>query len=297
MGDNKVKLLRFIQPNRSQLLGKGPIMTSSQKNMRGQAGFTLVELAIVMIIIGLLIAGVLKGQQLITNAQVAATVAQVKAFDAATTSFRDMYAATPGDLTTAQSLARLPNCLAGTVCNANNGDGDGKVDAVGVAIRFNAAPAVEQIGYWAQLNAVGLVTSISPSTVAALAQVWGGDYPASKLAGGGFDIGWNSGLAAVSLNGLASTIANATQAGEYLALHGTAFAAVGAAATDTFLKPNYAMRLDTKLDDGNPNTGDVLAAENGAASVTNCVNSGAAGGVYNELLPNAVCDLYIKFQN
>ena len=36
---------------------------------RGQAGFTLVELAIVMIIIGLLIGGILKGQELIANAQ------------------------------------------------------------------------------------------------------------------------------------------------------------------------------------------------------------------------------------
>jgi prepilin-type N-terminal cleavage/methylation domain-containing protein len=48
-----------------------------------QAGFTLVELAIVMIIIGLLIAGVLKGQELIANARVTSTVAQVKAIDAA----------------------------------------------------------------------------------------------------------------------------------------------------------------------------------------------------------------------
>ena len=44
-----------------------------------QAGFTLVELAIVMIIIGLLIAGVLKGQELIANARVTSTVAQIKA--------------------------------------------------------------------------------------------------------------------------------------------------------------------------------------------------------------------------
>ena len=56
-------------------------MTPSQKNMRGQAGFTLVELAIVMIIIGLLIAGVLKGQALIGNAKVTAQVAQVKSIE------------------------------------------------------------------------------------------------------------------------------------------------------------------------------------------------------------------------
>ena len=48
-------------------------MIPVQKHMRAQAGFTLVELAIVMIIIGLLIAGVLKGQALIQNAQVTAT--------------------------------------------------------------------------------------------------------------------------------------------------------------------------------------------------------------------------------
>ena len=48
-------------------------MIPVQKHMRAQAGFTLVELAIVMIIIGLLIAGVLKGQALISNAQVTST--------------------------------------------------------------------------------------------------------------------------------------------------------------------------------------------------------------------------------
>jgi prepilin-type N-terminal cleavage/methylation domain-containing protein len=58
-------------------------MIPVQKHMRAQAGFTLVELAIVMIIIGLLIAGVLKGQALIQNAQVTSTVAQVKATEAA----------------------------------------------------------------------------------------------------------------------------------------------------------------------------------------------------------------------
>src|SRR6266481_7333522 len=98
-------------------------MTPVQKNMRAQAGFTLVELAIVMIIIGLLIAGVLKGQALIQNAQVTATVAQTKAIEAATSTFRDTYNFIPGDMT--NPTVRLPNCGVAP-CN-NIGNGDGKI--------------------------------------------------------------------------------------------------------------------------------------------------------------------------
>ena len=79
-----------------------------------QAGFTLVELAIVMIIIGLLIAGVLKGQELIANARVTSTVAQIKAIDAATSTFKDTYQALPGILRTPNTrfltVQRMSGC-------------------------------------------------------------------------------------------------------------------------------------------------------------------------------------------
>src|ERR1035441_1046144 len=152
-----------------------------------QAGFTLVELGIVMIIIGLLIGGVLKGQQLITNAQITATVAQIKSIDAATTSFKDQYNAMPGDMST--PTTRLPNCAAGTNCGFA-GNGDGKVGAA--SITFAAAPAGEQLAYWAQLNAAGLLTGIVPPVGVG---GWGTYAPASKINGGGFDIGWNAGNA------------------------------------------------------------------------------------------------------
>src|SRR5260370_22162883 len=110
--------------------------------LKPQAGFTLVELAIVMIIIGLLIGGVLKGQQLITNAQITATVAQIKAIDAATTSFKDQYATVPGDMLGPN--ARIPNCPAAGSCGLA-GNADGRVGAA--TISFVAAPATEQISY------------------------------------------------------------------------------------------------------------------------------------------------------
>jgi prepilin-type N-terminal cleavage/methylation domain-containing protein len=112
-------------------------MIPTQKNMRAQAGFTLVELAIVMIIIGLLIAGVLKGQALIQNAQVTATVAQTKAIEATTTTFRDTYNALPGDITTPQ-----PSCIGRTIPCGSAAPTSASRKACASAPCFRAAPSI-----------------------------------------------------------------------------------------------------------------------------------------------------------
>lgn len=260
-------------------------MTSQDNNaaLKPQAGFTLVELAIVMIIIGLLIGGVLKGQQLITNAQITATVAQIKAIDAATTSFRDNYAGMAGDLINAN--VRLTNCAAAPCFTAGVGDGDGKIDnATAGGLDFSAAPTGEQVQYWSQLNAAGLLTGLQP---AGAITSWGNQMPASKLTGGGFDIAWFAGNVAFGAqsNGIAANVIT----GHYLAMHGTAGAKMATAAPDAFMTANQAARIDTKIDDGVGNTGTVLAG--GAKTCT------SATGVYAEALPGALCSLYIQFQN
>ncbi len=62
-----------------------------------QRGFTLVEIAIVLVIIGLLIGGVLKGQELIYNQKVKSTYDAYRQYTAAMYGYQDRYKALPGD--------------------------------------------------------------------------------------------------------------------------------------------------------------------------------------------------------
>lgn len=94
--------------------------TPAKHNHVTQNGFTLVEISIVMIIIGLLIGGVFSGMKLVDNANIQKTVQDIKAIESATLTFRDTYRALPGDIR--NPGARIPNCVAPPCSLAGNGN-------------------------------------------------------------------------------------------------------------------------------------------------------------------------------
>src|SRR5215831_4773158 len=87
---------------------------------RYNRGFTLIEIAIVLVIIGLLLGGVLKGQELITGARVRNLISQQDGIKAAFFGFQDRYRALPGDYPAASTNIAGVNIV---------GNGNGRIDA------------------------------------------------------------------------------------------------------------------------------------------------------------------------
>lgn len=126
-----------------------------------QSGFTLVEIAIVLVIIGLLLVGVLQGQEMIENTKVKSVVADMKSIQAAYNGYLDRYKTPPGDEALATFTARgWPNTV-GTG-NANG------VLAAPIAATFTNAVGENQ-AFWQALRASGLLSgSATDVLVAAL---------------------------------------------------------------------------------------------------------------------------------
>jgi prepilin-type N-terminal cleavage/methylation domain-containing protein len=112
--------------------------------MKTQQGFTLVEIAIVLVIIGLLLGGVLKGQEIITNAKVKNLENSVDGLAAAVYSYQDRYRAYPGDDARAKRFTGVTKI----------GDDDGVIEG-----KFNdAGQANESSLLWLHLRNAGLVS-------------------------------------------------------------------------------------------------------------------------------------------
>jgi len=125
-----------------------------------QAGFTLVEIAIVLVIVGLLIGGVLKGQEMITNAKLKRVESDNAGILAALYSYQDRYLQLPGDDDSAETRFTAYSSVGA------NGDGSG---AIGAGNDWDAAPvasgswtsgleAEESTKFFAHLRAAGLIS-------------------------------------------------------------------------------------------------------------------------------------------
>jgi prepilin-type N-terminal cleavage/methylation domain-containing protein len=118
-------------------------------NTHVQQGFTLLEIAVVVLIVGFLLAGVLKGQELVTSARVKRVAGQLDEIRAAYLGFEDRYKALPGDYLDAD---RTIDC-GGSPCLHGNGDSRIRSDEMPV----NGSQVHEDLLVWTHLAYSGFL--------------------------------------------------------------------------------------------------------------------------------------------
>ena len=117
------------------------------RSLNQQRGFTLVEIAIVLIIIGLLLGGILQGQELIASARVRNIADQNSGVQAAYYGFIDRYRQVPGDWNGASAAQAIP----GVNTTIGGGNDSGRLDAVG------GNEWQEPLALWHQLSLAGFI--------------------------------------------------------------------------------------------------------------------------------------------
>lgn len=238
-------------------------MTHLHTPRTGERGFTLVELAIVLVIIGLLIGGVLQGRELINSARVTASVAAIRGYDAAAALFMESYGGYPGDFI--RATVAIPGCTG----NCVDGNGNGNLNASVTA--GNAGN--EGMQFWIHLSKAGLITTADGTPTLS----FGSGLPSSSIGQGGFIAGYWS----ATSNSVLGQITD-PRGGHYLTLLGNP-GNWGTGAVST----KDAARLDRKLDDGDPTKGGVGTPNAG------CVVGVAGESRWTEANPEIRCSVLI----
>lgn len=186
--------------------------------MKKQAGFTLVEIAIVLVIIGLLLGGVLKGQELINSAKVKNFANDFRNISSFVYAYQDRFRALPGD--DPRSATNLPGAPAAATTPAGT-LGNARING-----NWNSTTITdESVLFWQQVRLAGLATG-TPTPAAAAGDAY---YP-RNADGGRLGITGDPVIAGWTANFFICT---------------------------SGIQGRFARQLDTTMDDGNTSTGSI----------------------------------------
>ena len=257
-------------------------------------GFSLVELSIVLVILGLLIGGVLGGQALIRASEIRSVATDLDKFRVGFNIFRQKYLGLPGDISNATSFwgaahATPATCAttAGTGTQTCNGDADG------IYSFSTSAGGPEPYRAWQHLSNAGLVegayTGISGPGHASADAIPGTNVPKSRISGAGYVID-----SMPALTGSLYYFDNASPTNRLT------FGTDGGAASSVHgavVSPQEAWAVDNKIDDGKPGLGSVSTWKGGyAPGGVNCsTDPSPTVALYNIVASETACAVFYRF--
>ncbi len=248
---------------------------------REQHGFTLVEIAIVLVIIGLLLGGILKGQELITSARVRNLITQIDGVKTAFYGFQDRYRALPGDFM--QADTQIPGETPGNTVVDGNGNAiiEGPNTPAG-AVGGATVNSKEATLVWDQLSHAGFLNGTyvynatqSPSTTPT--NPWGAYM----------DLEYDDWYADAT-NTTGANVGNCTTLS---CRHNFK--------TGNQIPVDILAEVDRKIDDGNPLTGTVrfsaYNANGNAPTASTCINTTVTPAVWQSGAGTANCGAAILY--
>ena len=230
---------------------------------RKQSGFTLIEIAIVLVIIGLLLGGVLKGQELINSAKVKNLATDFRNIPVFIYGYQDKFKALPGDdpavvTHVAGTLATTPTSSGGNPCPSSICTGNGVIDG-----NWNSSTTTDETYlFWQHVRLAGL----APGPTAT-----GAGYLPTNTAGG--TIGIQSGTTSVTATPINATTSANPIRGSYVIC-------------STGILGKFVTQLDTQMDDGNTATGSMMA---GIATAAGSPMTAMANGSIDPAATYTVC--------
>jgi prepilin-type N-terminal cleavage/methylation domain-containing protein len=207
-----------------------------------QKGFTLVEIAIVLVIIGLLLGGILKGQEMITQAKIKNVMADMSGVSAAMYGYHDRYKALPGD---------DPKANRWTGVTVPTSAGNGVIEGT----YADTTVTNESMMFWNHLRLAGFVSGT------------GATNPFNAVSGKmGVQTGDGSGPTPAGVLGETATTKHFT----------------GLIMCSANLPDKIAISVDAQMDDGDGTKGSIRAQKQGAAGPNPPLTSAGAADAYTE---------------
>jgi prepilin-type N-terminal cleavage/methylation domain-containing protein len=260
-----------------------------------KSAFSLIELSIVLIIIGLLIAGITGGASLIKSSELRSAMGEARGYAVAVNGFYSQYSYLPGDYATAVGGAIAPSTSTAAYTGSSSSAQNGRIE-------FNTASVAtylsESVAAWDQLIKSGTIDNISLTLAAPTTQQTPGTHmPSSKVKSAGWHFDYRINVGTTSNTDYSTAVAAVYEGVAATSAYQNVVVLTGkttaASSTDTDAIKNTlvngsnlaaailtgpdAMSIDTKIDDSYANAGKVRGLS--AGTDTGCYTASDSANV------------------